>query len=77
MVDLNIDLWWGMSEGLAETIESLLHERMIHQHPSTLLVYAIDGGIPKMPIAKSLRKYKSPRWLPVTFQSGERCDGCN
>ena len=75
--DFNIDLWWGMSKELAVAIESLHNDHLIHSHASTPLVYAIDGGLPQMAIAKSMRKYKKPRWLPVVFQPGESCDTCS
>lgn len=36
--------------------------------PCAPLSYVIDGAVPKMPIAKSLRHYKTPRWCPVVMR---------
>jgi hypothetical protein len=34
------------------------------------MLYMLDGTIPRLPIAKRMRSYKSPHWLPVVFNLG-------
>ena len=63
----NIVLWWGVSAVAAKAIEDLRSSGAIHVHPTTAMVYLIDGTIPRLPIAKRAGPYKSPHWLPVVF----------
>lgn len=32
------------------------------------LIYMIDGMIPTMPVAKSIRDYKNDHWLPIVME---------
>lgn len=64
----NVVLWSGMSREAVEAVKKILGEGEYEMRRTQMLVYAIDGRIPKLPIAHSLkRKYKKPHWLPVVF----------
>lgn len=64
----NIILWAGMTEEAVQAMMSLLTEKLITPHPSSQLVYLIDGRSLTLPIVKRVRKYKNPHWLPVTLR---------
>ena len=78
MPSRNIVFWVDMSEMFSEALESLFagSQRTIHPHPSSYLVYFIDGGSLKMPLAKRPPKngYREPHWAPVSFRPGARCE---
>lgn len=63
----SIVLWTGMSEMLARLVSEMIAEKQVHPHPASHLTYMIDGAVPQMDVAKSLRQYKEPRWFPVTL----------
>jgi len=63
----NVILWAGLTESAADAMLELLASRQIRARPAHMLVYLCDGEALTLPIAKQLRKYKKPHWLPVTF----------
>jgi len=63
----NIILWAGMSTEFFQVIAEALRTHRIETKPTQVLVYLIDGEALNMPLAKSLRQYKEPHWLPVAF----------
>jgi hypothetical protein len=63
----NLILWSGMSEAACTAIREALATGTIEYRPTSPLVYMIDGGFPDMPLAKSLRHYTVPHWVPVTL----------
>jgi hypothetical protein len=65
----NCILWPYCSEALVKALGELLNEKKIHvKIASSVLVYGVDGLLPKgLPLAKSMRDYKQPHWLPVVF----------
>ena len=66
--DYNIMLWAWMSRVGVDALEKLRVQKRVDINPADTLVYIIDGGpIPNYPVVKQKRKYKTPRWLPVTF----------
>lgn len=65
--DKNIWFWFGMSEGAIAALKGLLDAGRIQMKRTTILVYMCDGAVPRMPIAKQIRKYKSEHWLPIVF----------
>lgn len=71
-VGKNIWYWFFMSEEAADALRELIDEGGIHLALSDILVYMVDGGIPNVPIAKRLREYKKPRWLPTVVNLGVR-----
>lgn len=65
----NIILWSGVSQAAVAAIHQLVKEKLIEIQSSSLLVYLIDGCTLSLPVAKSIRHFKRPRWLPVTFKA--------
>lgn len=63
----NIVLWADMSEEFCDVMENIEASGEIEMLPTTPIVYACDGMMLRLPIAQSMRHYKSPRWLPVAF----------
>lgn len=61
----NVILWAGMSAEAISTMAELEREEKIHFKSTPVLTYMIDGATLKLPVAKALKNYKSPRWLPV------------
>ena len=63
-------LWAGVTKAAADAMDDLLRERRIEMSPCEALVYMIDGKAMTIPqVGRKLRQYKSPRWLPVTFNA--------
>lgn len=65
----NIILWAGMSQPFFDAIAQALSTHLIETRPTQVMVYMADGGMLNMPVAKSLRQYKEPHWLPVAFNT--------
>jgi len=63
----NLILWYGMGEDLGFIIRQLLADKEIYIHPSTVLVYSLDGARPSMKVAKRFQNYVTPRWFPSTL----------
>jgi len=63
----NIVLWPSMSQACVEALAELRNAKLIEMKPSTPLVYMIDGGLVKLPLAKTARQYKEPHWLPTVL----------
>jgi len=61
----NIVWWSGMSETFVDALE--LARSYIEPTPTSVLVYAIDGGMLGLPIVKQARRYKKPHWVPMVF----------
>lgn len=66
----NIYLWAGVSQTVVDALNELLTARLVHYVPTSVLVYAADGGMLNLPLAKSARNYKTPRWAPVVINAG-------
>lgn len=64
--DLNICFWMNMSESFVKSMLSLREK--IDPVPCSVLVYLADGRIPRLPVAKSARKYNDLHWAPVTWK---------
>lgn len=65
--DTNIFFWFSFSNEAIDAILALWAERKIKLGPAQYLTYLIDGAIPKAPIAKQNRSYKTERWMPVVL----------
>lgn len=63
----NIVLWDGLSEEAGQALEQLINSYKITMKPTMLLVYLIDGMFLGYPIARRVRDYKKPHWLPIVF----------
>ena len=66
----NVLLWDGLSREAVDVLKELMESKQAHWRHTGALVYWVDGEILDYPIAKSLRPYKSPRWLPGVLCSG-------
>jgi hypothetical protein len=66
----NIILWAGLSEEANGILLDLFQSGLIHWKTTPILVYMADGAALNFPLAKSLRAYKTPRWLPVVLRPG-------
>ena len=45
--------------------------------PASVLTYVIDGAVPKHPVAKQARAYKTPRWAPVVLRPSRNSEADN
>ncbi len=73
----NLIIWPGLSKDAFEALKELLAEKVIALESTSLLVYMADGRVPNIPLAKSKRNYKKPRWLPMCIRPGEMFEGRN
>jgi hypothetical protein len=63
----NVLIWGDVSQDFVDAVR-LVIEGNAHLQGCTVLVYYIDGGVPRLPIAKSMkRKYKAIHWVPMTL----------
>lgn len=67
----NTILWADMSEQFLAVMDEARPRLDIA--PAAWLVYAMDGGLLSLPLAKRIPKggYKSEHWLPVCFRAKE------
>jgi len=66
----NIVMWANMTEEGAAAIEALRAAgAIVAKSASTPLVYAIDGVMLALPIAKARRHYKRPHWAPTVLNA--------
>ncbi|MEY2502275.1 MAG: hypothetical protein QOI07_2609 [Verrucomicrobiota bacterium] len=65
-LEKNLILWPRISREAIDALKQLLHDGAIHLHqPFAMLSYVVDGLIPNYPVAKRVKPYKAPHWLPV------------
>jgi hypothetical protein len=67
----NVILWSGTSTELASSIVELAQASLIVTKAVSAFIYSIDGAMLRLPLARFLRSYKHPRWLPVIFHTPE------
>jgi len=70
MQALNILIWAGVSAEFYDALADLVDREVIEYHPTSPLVYLMDGIHLDMPLAKGPYRYKEPHWLPVTLSRG-------
>jgi hypothetical protein len=63
----NLIMWVTDNTLLSRSVISLHNEDKLLVNVCEPLIYAMDGVVPQLPPAKSIRDYKEPHWLPVTF----------
>jgi len=63
----NIVLWENVSAEAIDVLTQLEADGKIRFKPTVPLTYMADGEILRLPIAKGLKEYKSPHWLPVVL----------
>jgi hypothetical protein len=64
----NVFFWAGLTNEGYEALDALLNERLVRFAPAGLMTYLIDGSVPKHPIVKRVRGYKTPHWAPVVIR---------
>ena len=72
----NLVVWAEISSEAIAALNSLIADGRIIMQPYSsgwpgLMIYAFDRGILPLPLAKRVRPYKSPRWLPVYIAEAE------
>ena len=60
-------LWGGISNEFLDAFDKLRADKIITMNSASVLVYAIDGQMPALPVAKHARHYKKEHWMPVVF----------
>jgi len=66
----NIIVWSGVSEEAVSSLRKLVDNKSYHFHPTSSLTYMADGAMLNIPIAKSVRHYKTPHWIPTVINIG-------
>lgn len=61
----SIIIWHGLSKELADSFESLVKSGEIIVKPCSVIIYFVDGAVPRLPLAKRNKIYKTKHWLPV------------
>jgi hypothetical protein len=65
----NLVVWAGMTQEASDAMRELLNEdKAVFGKPCALLIYLIDGRSMSLPIAKRLKPYTKPHWLPMTLR---------
>jgi hypothetical protein len=71
----NLVVWAEISNEAIAAINELIADGRIIMKPYSgwpgLMIYAFDRGILRLPLAKRVRPYKRPRWLPVYIAEAE------
>jgi len=62
----NLLLWASVSQEAIDALQTLLSEGRIHIWPAENSPALLGGGL-LLPVARRLRPYAKPRWLPVTL----------
>jgi hypothetical protein len=65
----NVVYAFGLSDELSEALSNLEDMNEIVSMPCEWVIYLVDGGIPKLPMAHKIPKtgYKEPHWLPSCY----------
>lgn len=66
----SVMIWSGLSAEAIGATDELIREKLIHFRPTDLLVYLADGELLRLPVAKTVRKYAKPHWLPMVISVG-------
>jgi len=70
----NVALWGGVSRVFVDTVNEVLRTQLVRRQPVSVMSYLLDGTYLTLPLAKRLRAYAKPHWLPVCFRPIERCE---
>ena len=68
----NVIQWMNLSKAFLDAFDEI--RSLLIPRSCSYLVYFFDGSVPRMPVCRArspaaARKYRSPHWLPVTFQA--------
>ena len=69
--ETNIVMMNNVSQKCIDSFIELIENDIIKIKPTTLFIAMIDGNVFKAPIAKSIRNYKTPRWIPMLIEKGK------
>lgn len=69
--ETNIIMMNNISQECIDSIIELINGDIIKIQPTSLMVAMIDGNIFRVPIAKSIRVYKTPRWIPMLIEKSK------
>jgi hypothetical protein len=69
----NVALWSGVSRAFVDTVNEVLRTQLVGRQPVSVMSYLLDGTYLTLPLARRLRAYAKPHWLPVCFRPIERC----
>ena len=58
-------IWANMSEEAVAAMQELREEGSIIYEHGSVISYMVDGAMMKLPIARRIRDYKKPHWLPT------------
>lgn len=66
----NLVLWGGMSDEWVAVMHEVQASGLVSMEPTSLLTYMVDGGRPRLPVAKRPPKggYSTEHWAPVCFR---------
>src|SRR5262245_62762834 len=64
----NVTLWSGVSRAFVDTVNEVLRTQLVARQPVSVISYLCDGTSLTLPLAKRLRAYAKPHWLPVCFR---------
>lgn len=64
----SVVLWGGWNQEALAVISDLLNEKLIERVATHIVVYMVDGKGLTLPIARTLRHYKTPRWMPIVYK---------
>ena len=68
----NIVIWAGVSWEFHDAMNELMETQEVFLESTTPLTYIIDGLVPSLPVAKSLRNYNRERWFPMVIRPGHK-----
>ena len=71
----NIIAFYGINEDAMKELSELSKRNWIEFNgdPCNIFAYSFDGGpVPELPLAKGLRKYSKPHFLPLLFKITEK-----
>lgn len=64
----NLIVWGEWNQEAIDLINDILEKESIALQMCQPLIYLIDGKGINLPIAKSIRPYKTERWIPMVFR---------
>ncbi len=65
---LNLLIWDGWNQSALDLLNQLISNEPFAMHSTHTITYLIDGGALNLPLAKSVRDYKHPHWLPMVLR---------
>lgn len=64
----NIIMMSNISQECIDSFMELIDNKVIKIKATSLMVAMLDGKTLSLPIAKSVRVYKTPRWIPILVE---------